>query len=347
MDLRDDPVQERLAAAVDTALTSTGDLYQALAALGVPELGMPEELGGFGLGLSADVTVSQRLGYALQPLPGHRETMLVLDLLEPADVPEDALAAIITGTGHAAGVGVTGTVGALRERGGLLWGEAGPLPVPALRLVLARASTEAGATGWFLVDTGAAGCTGVTSEHLGQPALSLSFTGTPVYEVVVSRERRVRALDAARIRQAALLIGLADRALGTATRHVRRRQQYGKPLAELQTVAHRLARLVGLADGWRLLLHEAAWRHDRHQDCTGPAARLLAAATEHALAAARLCVQLHGVRGMLSHSTAATIYRIVSVEAARLGAPATLRHGRPGPAGTPAGTAAPLPVVLN
>jgi alkylation response protein AidB-like acyl-CoA dehydrogenase len=126
---------------------------------------------------------------------------------------------------------------------------------------------------------------------------------------------------AARIRQAAFLIGVAARSLEVARDHTHRRQQFGRALVAFQTVSHRLAALLAEGDGWMLLLQEAAWQHDCGKDATRSAAEILAASAEHALQASRLAVQLHGVRGMLAHSIPATAYRIAAAEGVRLGTP--------------------------
>lgn len=318
MDLRIDPLQERLAAAVEAALTRTGGVYRELAAIGVPELGAPERLGGLGLGLGADVMVHAELGRALEPPGPLGETSLVLDLLPgPEEVPDGLLGEIYKGAAQAVTVGVH-TPAALRaDADGSLWGDSGYLPAGRIGLAVVRTGDD-----WYLLAPDDTGCEVEETSVLGLPGRRLRLRGA--HARPFRPHDPGRALDAARVRQAALLLGLAERAVENARAHVNRRIQYGRPLIELQTVAHALARLVGEADGWRLVLHEVAWRHDRGLDCRARAARILAAAAEHALACARRGLQLHGVRGMLAHSAAATAYRIVSAESVRLGTPDAL-----------------------
>lgn len=324
MDLSIDPIQRRLADAVDTALTRTGDPSTELAGIGVPELSVAETLGGLGLGLAADIMVSSRLGYGLEPLSAYRETVLALDLLAEAGIPGPHLGDVFKGTRHAVTVGLHSGTGLRVDSGGLLWGESECLPPGDIGLAVVRAVEYDGPTGWYLVLPQSPSCRTEPVERLGVSRLRLHFAGASVRPLAVTDERCARALDAARVRQAAMLLGLADRALDTARSHVNNRVQYGKPLVELQTVAHSLARLSGDADGWRLLLHETAWHCDRGGLHAAKTARLLAVASEHAMLAARRALQLHGVRGMLAHSTAATVYRIASVEGVRMGTPARI-----------------------
>lgn len=320
MDLRIDPVQEQLADAVDAALGRSTDVHAELAAVGVPELGLPERLGGFGLGLSADVVVNHRLGRNLQPLPAHRETVFALELLPDGAAPEPFLERVLKGAAHATTIGVHTTPTLRADHEGAIWGDSEHLPAGDLALAVLRAVAPGGDTRWYRVPLGGAAAVSRDSALLGVAGQRVHFTGAPATPVEVDDGRWRTALDAARTRQAAVLLGIAEHALDTARSHVNRRIQFDEPLVRRQTVAHRLARLVGLADGWWLLLHEAAWRHDRGVGRAADAAQVLATAAEHALLSTRLALQLHGVRGMLAHSAAATAYRLASVEATRMGA---------------------------
>ncbi|HEV2640014.1 MAG TPA: acyl-CoA dehydrogenase family protein [Actinocrinis sp.] len=330
MDLRPDPIQTRLAQAVDAALTRTGSLSAELAAIGIPALGAPERLGGLGLGLGADVIVNTRLGFALQPLAEYRETALALELLTAEDVAPDVLADIFKGLRHATTVGAH-TEPLLRVGPeGLLRGESEPLAAGDFALAVVRATADDGVARWFTVPSDVLADPAQTSartiELLGVPHIRLRLSGARAVPLELPGDRLAKAMDGARMRQAALLLGLADRMFEVARGHVNRRVQYDRPLVELQTVSHRLARLVGEADGWRMALHEATWTYDRGETrgVEVGAAGLLAAAAEHAQSATRTALQLHGVRGMLAHSTAAAAYRIASVESARLGTAGSL-----------------------
>ncbi|TQN28383.1 alkylation response protein AidB-like acyl-CoA dehydrogenase [Haloactinospora alba] len=324
MDQSIDPLQTRIADALTTVLTRTGDLDAELAAIGVPGMGAPESVGGLGLGLSADTMVNLGLGRGLEPQASYRETALVLDLLAGSEVPRSRLAALLRGEQHAATVGVHTTADLRVDDSGRAWGESEHLPAGRFGLALIRAMEQHGNSGWYLVVPQESTCETESGTRLGLSTVRLRFTGAPAEALRLSEPHTRWALDAARVRQAALLLGVADRALELARTHVNQRRQFGKPLVELQTVAHELARLIGAADGWRLLLHQTAWRCDRGRAEAAEPSRLLAAASEHALACARTSLHLHGVRGMLAHSTPAAAFRVASVEATRLDTPANL-----------------------
>ncbi len=59
---------------------------------------------------------------------------------------------------------------------------------------------------------------------------------------------------------AALLVGLADRALELTVAHVQRREQFGRAIGSFQAVQHRLADHATAIEGARLLTWLAAWR---------------------------------------------------------------------------------------
>ncbi|MFE6229061.1 MULTISPECIES: acyl-CoA dehydrogenase family protein [unclassified Streptomyces] len=322
MDLRPDPLQLRLRDAVDTVLTRTGEPSAHLAAVGVPALNAPERLGGLALGLGADIVVNERLGYGLEPFGGHRQTAFALDLLDGDDTPADDLEAVLAdlyaGTRHAAVVGARGPADVRPKPGGRLWGESETLPRGDIGLCVVRTADGE----WRLVVPEDDTCVREDVDHFGTPATRLRFDGAASRPLACGPDRWERALAAARIRQAALLLGIANRITGAARAHVNSRTQSGKALVERQTVAHRLALLVGEGEGWRLLLHKAAWEYDRGE--LPDAAAVLAVAAEHAQLASRTALQLHGVRGMLAHSTAARVYRLVAVESVRMGTPTDL-----------------------
>ncbi|MFD7168136.1 acyl-CoA dehydrogenase family protein [Streptomyces violascens] len=306
-------------------LTRTGELSAQLATIGVPSLNAPERLGGLALGLSADIVVNERLGYALEPLGCYRETAFALDMLDSDDVRAENLAEILAdlykGTRHAVVVGARGPVGVQARSGGRLWGESEPLPRGAVGLCVVRTVDGSGSE-WRLVIPEPDTCVTEPIDHFGMPALRLKFDGAASQPLPVSAAHWERARAAARIRQGALLLGIADRIVDVARAHVNTRAQSGKPLVERQTVAHRLALLIGEGDGWRLVLNKAAWEFDRGEHPN--TAAILAVAGEHAQLASRTALQLHGVRGMLAHSTAASVYRLVAVESVRLGTPTNL-----------------------
>ena len=70
-------------------------------------------------------------------------------------------------------------------------------------------------------------------------------------------------LDRLRATVAAAACGMAARALGEALTHARRRQQFGRPLADHQLVQQKLARMATELTAARLLTYRAAAEADR------------------------------------------------------------------------------------
>src|SRR6266536_2917979 len=94
--------------------------------------------------------------------------------------------------------------------------------------------------------------------------------------------------------------------------HVKRRQQFGTPLAQFQLVQQKLARMAtGLAAA-RLLTYRAAYEKDQGQErITSEAAMAKSFATEMAQRAVDDAVQLIGGRGVLASHPVERLYRAV------------------------------------
>ena len=110
----------------------------------------------------------------------------------------------------------------------------------------------------------------------------------------------------------AAAIGMAERALHETVRHVRRRRQFGAPLAELQLVqAHLGTMLTELQAAWLLVLRAAVLQDAGADRATVTAAGSMAKlqATEAAFRVVDQAVQLHGGQGLLEGSLVARLYR--------------------------------------
>jgi acyl-CoA dehydrogenase len=120
------------------------------------------------------------------------------------------------------------------------------------------------------------------------------------------------ALDRLRPTVAAAACGMAARALAESLAHVRRRRQFGKPLAEFQLVQQKLARIATDLTAARLLTYRAAWEKDGGQErITSEAAMAKSFATEMAQRAVDDAVQLIGGRGVLAEHPVDRLYRAV------------------------------------
>jgi acyl-CoA dehydrogenase len=120
------------------------------------------------------------------------------------------------------------------------------------------------------------------------------------------------ALDRLRPTVAAAACGMAARALTEAITHVKRREQFGKPLAQFQLVQQKLARMATDLTAARLLTYRAAYEKDQGQErITAEAAMAKSFATEMAQRAVDDAVQLIGGRGVLADHPVDRLYRAV------------------------------------
>jgi acyl-CoA dehydrogenase len=119
-------------------------------------------------------------------------------------------------------------------------------------------------------------------------------------------------LDRLRPTVAAAACGMAARALDESLAHVKRREQFGKPLAQFQLVQQKLARMATDLAAARLLTYRAAFEKDQGQErITSEAAMAKSFATEMAQRAVDDAVQLIGGRGVLADHPVERPYRAV------------------------------------
>lgn len=153
----------------------------------------------------------------------------------------------------------------------------------------------------FAVPGDAPGLSGAPRELLAAHAIgSLTFDGVPVSaEQVLGEPGRgfrvaMGTLDLFRPSVGAFAVGMARAALDLATSYALARRTFGRPIAEHQAVAHRLADLRAQTEAARLLVHQAALAHDAGTPDPSVAAMAKLLATEVAQAAVDAAVQVHG-----------------------------------------------------
>jgi acyl-CoA dehydrogenase len=122
----------------------------------------------------------------------------------------------------------------------------------------------------------------------------------------------MQTLDHFRTSVGAAALGMARRALDETIGRVKRRKQFGKPLAEFQATQMALAEMELDVQTARLLVLQAAWA----VDTTGGARPLEAAlaklhATEAAQRVIDRAVQLHGGQGVVAGAIVERLYREV------------------------------------
>jgi len=124
-------------------------------------------------------------------------------------------------------------------------------------------------------------------------------------------------LDRLRPTVGAAACGMAARALDEALSHAASREQFGGPLADLQLVQEKLARMATELAAARLLVYRAAWEKDGGADrITLEAAMAKSYATEAAQRIVDEAVQILGGRGVMADHPVDHLYR--SVRALRI-----------------------------
>jgi alkylation response protein AidB-like acyl-CoA dehydrogenase len=108
------------------------------------------------------------------------------------------------------------------------------------------------------------------------------------------------------------ILGSTERALDLTVRHVNEREQFGAPLAKLQSVRFRVADTSALIRGLAELARYTAWRLNRHpEDAMVDALALRVMAHETAHATFKTAHQLHGAIGFSNEHDLSVLSRHV------------------------------------
>jgi len=187
--------------------------------------------------------------------------------------------------------------------------------------VFARTTTGAGARGItaFAVPRESAGLSGEPIPFVADhPIGRLHFDGVAVPAENVLGEIdhgfgvAMRTLDLFRPSVGACAVGMAQAALDAAVAHAAERQAFGHPLSALQGVSHQLADVATRVQASRLLVHSAAAAHDAGiTPNTEAAAMAKLFATETAMMAIDVAIQVHGARALERGHLLEHLYRDV------------------------------------
>src|SRR5215204_1631712 len=116
-------------------------------------------------------------------------------------------------------------------------------------------------------------------------------------------------LDTGRIGIASQAVGIAEAAFRYATRYAAERTTFGKPIAEHQAIAFKLADMQTKIRAARLLVFEAAWMKDRGERHTEAGARAKLYASQVANEVAYEAVQILGGYGYMKDHPVERYYR--------------------------------------
>ncbi len=272
-------------------------LWRRLAGLGVTALAVPENRGGLAASPLDLVAVCEELGHHAVPGPAAESLAAVPALLAGLADPGGPPGACGERGLHD-GRGACGEWLAALAAGDLI----ATLAVPPW-LPFAADAEAAGLV--LLAQDGVVyrGHPGARHQSV-DPARSLSEVrdGEVLARDTGADTSTARALDAGALACSAQLLGAGRALLEASVRHVRTREQFGRPVGAFQAVKHKLADVaIGLEFARPLLDAAALALDDTELATTGTAARDVSAAkvacADAAYLAARAALQVHGAIG--------------------------------------------------
>ena len=265
--------------------------WDEVAGLGWPELAIPEDQGGQGLGIVELCVVAEEAGYALAPTP-LLSTWAAGLLLSAA------------GKGERVTEGRRGTVAQWDEDGGSDPEESTLQPGERLTGVKIAVPDAAGAD--VIVVTAAGGrMFAVAGDDVTvEPADSLDTTrplftvrldDAPAVELRAGHDALSRAWHAIATATAAESVGVAARAMDMAVAYAKERKQFGRAIGSYQAVSHACAQMLLEVEGARSVVYWAAWALDHDPEAVPAAAAAAKAyASDAGQRVTRSALQVHG-----------------------------------------------------
>jgi alkylation response protein AidB-like acyl-CoA dehydrogenase len=301
----------------DDPLGYPADLWRQMGALGLTGLTLPERYGGAGQSVLEGAIIYEELGRALAPCPHFVSAVMCGGVLARAGSDEQKqrwLAPIAAGEAvlTPAWLEPTGGYGprgvALRAvadgSGYRLTGVKRHVQfakAAARLLVLARTGDADADVDLFLVDPSAAGVT-LTQQHSlasdAQYRVDLADVRVPAEDRLGPAQSGWAIWHAVMhdgiVLLAAQAVGGAQRALDITVAFAKEREQFDKPLAAFQAIAHYLADAATAVDGATTLVYEAAWASAQGKPVArlAPMAKLFACQTYRDVTA--MAQQVHG-----------------------------------------------------
>jgi butyryl-CoA dehydrogenase len=171
----------------------------------------------------------------------------------------------------------------------------------------------------FIVERGFAGFSvGKKEDKLGIRASSTTElildgcevpAGNVLGEVGKGYKVAIETLNTGRIGIGAQMIGVARGALAAATKYVKERKQFAKPIAEFQAVQFQLAQAATELEAARLMVYNAARLKDAGQEYTQNAAMAKLFSSQVAERVTSVCLELFGGYGYTKEYPVEKFYR--------------------------------------
>jgi alkylation response protein AidB-like acyl-CoA dehydrogenase len=325
---------------VESGARHDPEVWRTLAdQLGLPALGVPEELGGMGGTLVDRAIVAEEMGAVLYGGPFLPTAVLATEVLLALADDEGAQQLL----GRIAEGGTTATVAVVEgpgpwsadalhttASGGRLNGDKVlVLDGAEADVVLVLAAGEAG-PGWYAVDGAELGSARTAQESLDRtrPMARLALrdvvarplgapgTGWPALE-------RMRTV--AGVLVAAEQVGLAGALVRRTAEYATTRRQFGRPIGSFQGVKHRLADMEVRHQMARSAAYWAAWQEPGSAELALGSLVARSYCSEGLLQTAKDTIQLHGGIGFTWEHDAHLYLRRARVDATLLGTPAEAR----------------------
>jgi alkylation response protein AidB-like acyl-CoA dehydrogenase len=113
-----------------------------------------------------------------------------------------------------------------------------------------------------------------------------------------SFEQVIGLLYRGRVGIGGMALGIAEKALEEGIEYSKTREQFGRPLAAMQSVQNMIADSAMQVEAAKLLVHKAAWMYDQGQPIVKEASYAKLFASETARDVTNRMLQIHGGRGM-------------------------------------------------
>ncbi|MFN8509420.1 MAG: acyl-CoA dehydrogenase family protein [Deinococcaceae bacterium] len=331
-----------IAAEYDRREEMPWDVIEKAFELGLLNTGIPQEIGGLGLGMLEEILIAEELAYGcmgiytvlmaselgITPIllagTSEQHRKFLKPLLEKPSLAAFALSESNNGSDAAA-------MGTRAERvgdgwvinGSKMWISNGG--VSELTVVFASIDPSLGHKGTvaLVVPKDVPGQHANSIKHkMGQRA---SVTAELVFEdVYVPLDHMLggpgdgfkiamKTLDKTRIPVAAGSVGIARRALEESVQYAKSREAFGKPISNFQAIQFKLAEmLMGIETG-RLMAWKAAWLVDRGLPHGTESAIAKAYCSEMAFSAANEAIQVHGGYGYVGEYPVEKLLRDVKL----------------------------------
>jgi len=310
------------------------ELWSELASMGWLGVGIPEDFGGAGLGHETLCMIAEELGRALPFTPFSSSIFLAAQaILEYgsdaqkrdylpglADGSRIGTFALAVGNGDPSPASVSTVFAA-----GKLTGKKLPVfdgAIADFAIVAARGAT--GEIGLHIADVTAQNVSreNLPSLDLTRPAAAVTFTAAPAEPLPLAGDWTAvtRLLDQAAILFAFEAVGGAQAALAMALDYTKSRYAFGRPLAALQALKHKLADIYVGVELARSNAYFGAWALEANApelQAAAAAARL--SANEAYFEAAKENIQIHGGMGFTWESDCHLFYRRSKQLAGNLG----------------------------